>query len=200
MRLKNPFKKDQEQDSRFASFRKPMFSREVSEKGVVNDGMLEEYPHIYTFPLFNDLFIDFLMDAADEHIPEGQCSVELWDIHSDMEDIIRDKVLPKVNQVAEFLFHSIRFDRIGECYLLKLAPEHVDEYELGPGIDDYTLIISLANEAEGGSLYFPKQGVSRFRGVEPPRGGATLFPSVFEHGINPVLRGTHYSLVIPLII
>jgi len=194
------FKKDQEQDPDYASYDYPVLSKEVVGSGIFSDCMVEEYPHIYSFPLFNQRFCDFMIEAADSHIPVGECSIRLSDIHSNLEDIIGGKIMPKINEMANQMFCSFEFSSVGECTLLRLSPDEQSEYKIGVGDNDYTLFVSLDNITEGGSLYFPKHGTARFRAVDPPIGGAAFFPSVFEHGVNPVVCGVQYSLVIPLII
>jgi predicted 2-oxoglutarate/Fe(II)-dependent dioxygenase YbiX len=59
---------------------------------------------------------------------------------------------------------------------------------------DYSLILFLSDDFDGGELFFPNLGYT----VKPEAGKMVCFPadkSEFDHGVNPVTRGTRIQII-----
>lgn len=68
---------------------------------------------------------------------------------------------------------------------------HVDKNDLDPrNTMDWTLLVYLNENYEGGEIYFDKYDYS----IKPKAGSAVIFPCLISHGVKRVLSGNKYYI------
>jgi hypothetical protein len=78
----------------------------------------------------------------------------------------------------------VKYDLDSEGYQADLSIHH--------DLADYTFVLGLNDEYEGGGTWFPRQKVLINRDV----GGVTVHPSItHRHGARAVTSGTRYVLI-----
>jgi len=104
-----------------------------------------------------------------------------------------------------YTFYKAKFpkmvsSKINQIDLLKYSPG--GKYEIH--IDHYTttarhlsIIINLNDEYEGGDLIFTDQKEKEIKRLKLGKGSIVFFPSnfMYPHGIQPITKGTRYSIV-----
>lgn len=180
----------------FEGYNLPKLHPEVRNYGIVNQSLVEEYPHIYSFPIISDGYCDYLIEAMSDMTADH---LENFNEYFDfLTEELSDAILSSMNTMASYLFTKTQFNRLWISHLSEVSAEDQVYDNIDPGYGDYSMIITLEDSCEGGGIAFPKQGVSRWRAVDPYLGCAVLFPSVFEYYINPVSAGTYFSLAVNL--
>ena len=116
-------------------------------------------------------------------------------------------IFNKINKKIEFLytfykakFPKINNEKINQIDLLKYEvggkyESHVDSYT--DASRSISVIINLNNEYEGGDLVFVDQKNYEIKRCKLKEGSIVFFPSnfLYPHGIEPILKGTRYSIV-----
>ena len=104
-----------------------------------------------------------------------------------------------------YIFYKAKFprmasDKINQIDLLKYTPGgkygvHIDQYT--QAARHLSVIINLNNNYKGGDLVFADQKDSEIKRLKLIKGSVVFFPSnfMYPHGIEPVIKGTRYSIV-----
>ena len=94
------------------------------------------------------------------------------------------------------LKHLHNLNKCSPCLLLKYEEgqhyaDHIDYYEMWGCRTDFTAVINLNDDYEGGHFH-----ISGLR-YETKKGSAIIFPSnfMFPHEVNRIEKGTRYSIV-----
>lgn len=113
------------------------------------------------------------------------------------------KIKKEINRLCIYYrakFPFITTNELQQIDLLKYGPGGKYEYH----IDDYTnysrsisIIINLNDEYEGGDLVFSDQKKLETKRCKLKKGSIVFFPSnfMYPHKIEPITKGTRYSLV-----
>jgi len=160
--------------------------------------------------------IDLSVFDAEETNKKGQIS---WEVDKKTRDTQTVEIEPIKDVVIDLMKYAVR-DFINPYYNVEIRSSelpqilvyhpgghykpHIDGEALfndGSGVlqwkrnveRDFSLLIYLNNDYDGGELVFPKQAVS----IKPRAGMLVAFPAThhFLHGVNPVISGVRYAIV-----
>jgi len=104
-----------------------------------------------------------------------------------------------------YIFYKAKFPRmmsskINQIDLLKYSSGqkyevHTDHYNTTPR--HLSIIINLNDDYEGGDLIFTDQREKEIKRLKLGKGSVVFFPSnfMYPHGIQPITKGTRYSIV-----
>jgi predicted 2-oxoglutarate/Fe(II)-dependent dioxygenase YbiX len=104
-----------------------------------------------------------------------------------------------------YIFYKAKFPRmmsskINQIDLLKYSSGqkyevHTDHYNTSPR--HLSIIINLNDDYEGGDLIFTDQREKEIKRLKLGKGSVVFFPSnfMYPHGIQPITKGTRYSIV-----
>tara|TARA_R110000772_G_scaffold63647_1_gene142424 strand:+ start:159 stop:704 length:546 start_codon:yes stop_codon:yes gene_type:complete len=104
-----------------------------------------------------------------------------------------------------YTYYKIKFPqmqsiKINQIDLLKYSPGgkyeiHTDHYTDSPR--HLSIIINLNDNYEGGDLVFTDQKGKEIKRLKLGKGSIVFFPSnfMYPHGIQPITKGTRYSIV-----
>jgi len=104
-----------------------------------------------------------------------------------------------------YLFYKIKFPKmqstkIDQIDLLKYSvggkyTVHVDNFTTTPR--HLSIILNLNNDYEGGDLIFTDQKEKEIKRLKLEKGSVVFFPSnfMYPHSIEPITKGTRYSIV-----
>jgi predicted 2-oxoglutarate/Fe(II)-dependent dioxygenase YbiX len=104
-----------------------------------------------------------------------------------------------------YIFYKAKFpkmmsSKINQIDLLKYSPGgkyeiHTDHYTTS--IRHLSIIINLNDDYEGGDLIFTDQREKEIKRLKLGKGSIVFFPSnfMYPHGIQPITKGTRYSIV-----
>ena len=142
----------------------------------------------------------------------------LWGGERDLGNIFDPEAKEIVNSVLEYIEDKEKstFDLSGELVFLRLfaqkmteggeVPSHTDntddfrskERPRRPDENYYSTLLYLSDDYEGGELIFPNLNIE----MKPSAGTVVSFlgNDDFLHGVNPVISGERYNLVIFYII
>ena len=182
-------------------FGRGVFSPEVAQQGVVNNSFYEEYPFVFSFPLFSHDYNDYIADAVAQVLGTVPGTVLTSDLGFGIDKDLLHKVCEnKLNDVIRYLYVDSRFHEMLSpmIYCLDTHYQTPDQVSLGDG--DYTLLVCIENLAEGGHIFMPKKNTPRLRTLEMRPGQAILFPSVFEFGVTQIIDGSLTFLELPFTI
>ena len=97
-------------------------------------------------------------------------------------------------------FPEMKSSKINQIDLLKYAPGgkyeiHTDHYTNSPR--HLSIIMNLNDDYEGGDLIFTDQKNKEIKRLKLGKGSIVFFPSnfIYPHGIEPITKGTRYSVV-----
>ena len=97
-------------------------------------------------------------------------------------------------------FPKMTSSKINQIDLLKYSPGgkyeiHTDHYTNTPR--HLSIIINLNDDYEGGDLVFTDQKKKEIKRLKLSKGSVVFFPSnfMYPHGIQPITKGTRYSIV-----
>jgi predicted 2-oxoglutarate/Fe(II)-dependent dioxygenase YbiX len=97
-------------------------------------------------------------------------------------------------------FPKMMSSKINQIDLLKYSPGgkyniHTDHYTTS--IRHLSIIINLNDDYEGGDLIFTDQREKEIKRLKLGKGSIVFFPSnfMYPHGIQPITKGTRYSIV-----
>ena len=97
-------------------------------------------------------------------------------------------------------FPKMSSSKINQIDLLKYFPggkyeTHIDYYKNSPR--HLSIIINLNDDYEGGDLVFTNQKEKEIKRLKLGKGSIVFFPSnfMYPHGIQPITKGTRYSIV-----
>jgi predicted 2-oxoglutarate/Fe(II)-dependent dioxygenase YbiX len=102
-------------------------------------------------------------------------------------------------------FYTIKFpkmttEKINQIDLLKYTPGgkyevHTDHFTTS--IRHLSIIINLNDDYEGGDLIFTDQNKKEIKRLKLSKGSIVFFPSnfMYPHSIQPITKGTRYSIV-----
>ena len=97
-------------------------------------------------------------------------------------------------------FPKMMSSKINQIDLLKYSPEgkyeiHTDHFTTS--IRALSIIINLNDDYEGGDLIFTDQNEKEIKRLKLGKGSIVFFPSnfMYPHSIQPITRGTRYSIV-----
>ena len=97
-------------------------------------------------------------------------------------------------------FPKMASDKINQIDLLKYTPGgkyeiHTDHFTNSPR--HLSIIINLNNNYEGGDLIFTDQKEKEIKRIKLDKGSIVFFPSnfMYPHSIQPITKGTRYSIV-----
>jgi len=97
-------------------------------------------------------------------------------------------------------FPEMKSSKINQIDLLKYAPGgkyeiHTDHYTNSPR--HLSIILNLNDNYEGGDLIFTDQKEKEIKRLKLGKGSIVFFPSnfMYPHGIQPITKGTRYSIV-----
>jgi hypothetical protein len=110
-------------------------------------------------------------------------------------DILK-KYSIQANKIQEDFFQTnkkvIVTKSFGSCWVAgKSGSPHIDAIELEPFIE-YSSVIYLNDEYEGGEIYFPNQNFS----IKPKKYSAIFFPGndmEYLHGVSEIISGNRYT-------
>ena len=96
------------------------------------------------------------------------------------------------------------FNKVSPCYMLKYEvgqhyADHVDFWNMWGNRTDYTAVITLNDDYEGGDLEIDSEDhywTEHPRKVRQGLGSVCVFPSDTYHRVTKVTKGTRYSLVV----
>ena len=110
------------------------------------------------------------------------------------------------SEIEKHYFHyKIKFPqmqsvKINQIDLLKYSIEgkyeiHTDHFTSSPR--HLSIIINLNDDYEGGDLIFTDQKEKEIKRLKLGKGSIVFFPSnfMYPHGIQPITKGTRYSIV-----
>jgi predicted 2-oxoglutarate/Fe(II)-dependent dioxygenase YbiX len=104
-----------------------------------------------------------------------------------------------------YIYYKIKFpkmasSKINQIDLLKYSVGgkydiHTDHYTTSPR--HLSIILNLNDEYEGGDLIFTDQKEKEIKRLKLKKGSVVFFPSnfMYPHGIEPITKGTRYSIV-----
>ena len=104
-----------------------------------------------------------------------------------------------------YIYYKIKFpkmtsSKINQIDLLKYSVDgkynvHTDHYTTT--IRHLSVIINLNDDYEGGDLVFTDQKEKEIKRLKLSKGSVVFFPSnfMYPHGIQPITKGTRYSIV-----
>ena len=104
-----------------------------------------------------------------------------------------------------YMFYKVKFPKmesfkINQIDLLKYNSGgkyeiHVDHYTSTPR--HLSIIMNLNDDYEGGDLIFTDQKEKEIKRLKLSKGSIVFFPSnfMYPHGIQPITKGTRYSIV-----
>jgi predicted 2-oxoglutarate/Fe(II)-dependent dioxygenase YbiX len=104
-----------------------------------------------------------------------------------------------------YYFYKVKFpkmasDKINQIDLLKYTPGgkyeiHTDHFTNSPR--HLSIIMNLNSDYEGGDLIFADQKENEIKKLKLGKGSIVFFPSnfMYPHGIQPITKGTRYSIV-----
>lgn len=97
-------------------------------------------------------------------------------------------------------FPKMESNKINQIDLLKYTPGgkyeiHTDHYTTATR--HLSIIINLNDNYEGGDLIFTDQKEKEIKRLKLGKGSVVFFPSnfMYPHGIQPITKGTRYSIV-----
>ena len=97
-------------------------------------------------------------------------------------------------------FPKMTSSKINQIDLLKYSiggkySVHTDHYTISPR--HLSVIINLNDDYEGGDLIFTDQKEKEIKRLKLDKGSIVFFPSnfMYSHGIEPITKGTRYSIV-----
>ena len=97
-------------------------------------------------------------------------------------------------------FPLMKSSKINQIDLLKYSPggkyeTHTDHYTTS--IRHLSIIMNLNDDYEGGDLIFTDQREKEIKRLKLGKGSIVFFPSnfMYPHGIQPIMKGTRYSIV-----
>jgi predicted 2-oxoglutarate/Fe(II)-dependent dioxygenase YbiX len=97
-------------------------------------------------------------------------------------------------------FPQMASNKINQIDLLKYTPggkyeTHTDHFTNTPR--HLSIIINLNDDYEGGDLIFTDQKQKEIKRLKLGKGSIVFFPSnfMYPHGIQPITKGTRYSIV-----
>ena len=97
-------------------------------------------------------------------------------------------------------FPTMMSSKINQIDLLKYSPGqkyevHTDHYNTSPR--HLSIIMNLNDDYEGGDLIFTDQSKKEIKRLKLGKGSIVFFPSnfMYPHGIEPITKGTRYSIV-----
>ena len=110
--------------------------------------------------------------------------------------IVNQSITKILRQTELFRMHPL--NKCSPCFLLKYEEgqhydDHTDYYEVWGCRTDYTVVITLNDDYEGGSMAFFNEEVQ----IRAGAGSVILFPAnfMYPHQIMDVTEGTRYSIV-----
>ena len=104
-----------------------------------------------------------------------------------------------------YIFYKAKFpkmasSKINQIDLLKYSPGgkyeiHTDHFTTS--IRHLSIIMNLNDDYEGGDLIFTDQKEKEIKKLKLEKGSIVFFPSnfMYPHGIQPITKGTRYSIV-----
>ena len=97
-------------------------------------------------------------------------------------------------------FPKMENSRVNQIDLLKYSPGGKYEIHTDSFTNNYrqlSIIINLNNEYDGGDLIFTDQKNKEVKRIKLDAGSIVFFPSnfMYPHGIDPIKKGTRYSIV-----
>ena len=104
--------------------------------------------------------------------------------------IVNQSIAKILKQTELFRMHPL--NKCSPCFLLKYEEgqhydDHTDYYEMWGCRTDYTVVITLNDDYEGGE-HFIKVGTETIE-KKLPAGKALVYPTHFVHGVRPVTNG-----------
>ena len=110
------------------------------------------------------------------------------------------KEIEKLYKFYKIKFPLMESNTINQIDLLKYEiggkyKTHVDHYSTARRC--LSIIMNLNNDYEGGDLIFTDQKNNEIKRLKLGKGSIVFFPSnfMYPHGIEPIMKGTRYSIV-----
>tara|TARA_Y100000114_G_scaffold100616_1_gene93725 strand:- start:176 stop:736 length:561 start_codon:yes stop_codon:yes gene_type:complete len=104
-----------------------------------------------------------------------------------------------------YVYYKIKFPRMSSCVINQID---LLKYSVGGKYEVHTdhfsdvarhlsIIINLNDNYEGGDLIFTDQKQKEVKRLKLSKGSVVFFPSnfMYPHGIQPITKGTRYSIV-----
>jgi predicted 2-oxoglutarate/Fe(II)-dependent dioxygenase YbiX len=104
-----------------------------------------------------------------------------------------------------YVYYKIKFPRMSSCVINQID---LLKYSVGGKYEVHTdhfsdaarhlsIIINLNDDYEGGDLIFTNQKQKEVKRLKLGKGSVVFFPSnfMYPHGIQPITKGTRYSIV-----
>ena len=109
--------------------------------------------------------------------------------------IVNQSITKILKQTELFRLHPL--NKCSPCFMLKYGEgqhydDHTDYYEMWGCRTDYTAVITLNDDYEGGE-HFIKIGTETIEKKLPP-GKVLIYPTEFIHGVRPVTSGVRKCL------
>ena len=95
------------------------------------------------------------------------------------------------------IYHLHPLNKVSPCYMLKYElgqhyADHVDYWEMWGSRTDYTAVITLNNDFEGGEHFIKIGSETIERKLDA--GKILIYPSDYIHGVRPVTKGVRKCL------
>ena len=110
------------------------------------------------------------------------------------------KEIERIYTFYKAKFPKMTSSKINQIDLLKYSPGgkynlHTDHHNTSPR--HLSVIINLNDDYEGGDLVFTDQREKEIKRLKLGKGSIVFFPSnfMYPHGIQPITKGTRYSIV-----
>jgi predicted 2-oxoglutarate/Fe(II)-dependent dioxygenase YbiX len=111
-----------------------------------------------------------------------------------------NKEIERLYSFYKAKFPKMASNKINQIDLLKYTPggkyeTHTDHFTNTPR--HLSIIINLNDDYEGGDLIFTDQKQKEIKRLKLGKGSIVFFPSnfMYPHGIQPITKGTRYSIV-----
>ena len=113
----------------------------------------------------------------------------------EINNIVNQSITKILKQTELFRLHPL--NKCSPCFMLKYEEgqhydDHTDYYEMWGCRTDYTVVITLNDDYEGGE-HFIKIGTETIE-KKLPAGKALIYPTEFIHGVRPVTSGVRKCL------
>jgi len=174
----------------------------VEIKNVINSNFIEKIIPLTDHKAKKNLAIKAIVgDTVDKNIR----NVKGYHLYlNNPTDIFYWNFITKEIERLYFLykikFPKMKSSRINQIDLLKYSPGgkyniHTDNFSSSPR--HLSIIMNLNDDYQGGDLVFTDQKEKEIKRLKLSKGSIVFFPSnfMYPHGIQPITKGTRYSIV-----
>ena len=163
----------------------------------------EPAPHIYLFPLFNDMFCKELIELSEQYTwttdrhdfyPTTDNLLEVLGMKNIYNKVINKYVRPLA--IDRFQLEGKSWDHLtDESFIIRYKTDEQPHLDIHHDHSNITTLVNLnPNEFKGGGTWFPKYN---YLANPTDIGVCTLHPGniTHKHGARPITEGTRYVVV-----